>query len=434
LLTHTHAGIAALATRLAKNGVPQERYVIETISGWCLRYATAYPSVSRLPITESGEPNWSQLYPAALRLFNSELGRRVLRESFAGVLVDEYQDCSLEQHDVMMSIARTIPCRAVGDPLQSIFGFREPVVSWTQIKNDFSVLPDTLATPWRWTREQHNRDLGAWLRAARSELRSRGCVRINAGSPVNWIRTSGPMSLISDGAAGCRDAASTYPEDSVVAILKWPGNCVTLARRLGGRWPMVERFDQPDLPALAVAAASEGGAALQARLVGFVAQRMTGVGGDLKAIVAAIQAGRGISRIRSGRPHAERLLRLAVNPTPETMLDALEGILADRSSWWLYRRECVFQLRDALRECGSGTLADLSYAVAAVRTRARHRGRRTSRRSIGTPLLLKGLEFDHGILFWDPQASTKQELYVALTRASKSLTIVSQDRVLRPAP
>ena len=139
-------------------------------------------------------------------------------------------------------------------------------------------------------------------------------------------------------------------------------------------------------------------------------------------------------RITKNRDHADRLSALANAPTPANALAWLEGVLAHREDWCLYRRECVFQLREALRHCGGDTFSDLPDVVAAARTRARHRGRLTHRRTIGTPLLVKGLEFDHAVLLWEPDHLSVQGLYVALTRASKSLTIVSSSRTLIPAP
>jgi DNA helicase-2/ATP-dependent DNA helicase PcrA len=160
---------------------------------------------------------------------------------------------------------------------------------------------------------------------------------------------------------------------------------------------------------------------------------MTGVGPASKTAVESIKAGRGVSRIAKHREHADRLSVLASTPAPQSVLAWLEGILAHRDEWWLYRRDCVYQLREALRHCTGATLAELPDEVAAARTRARHRGRQTQRRTIGTPLLVKGLEFDHAVLLWEPQHLSVEGLYVALTRASKSLTIVSRSRTLTPA-
>ena len=46
---------------------------------------------------------------------------------------------------------------------------------------------------------------------------------------------------------------------------------------------------------------------------------------------------------------------------------------------------------------------------------------------IGTTLLVKGLEFDHAIVL-DAASLTRKELYVALTRGARSVTIISSSR------
>ncbi len=78
---------------------------------------------------------------------------------------------------------------------------------------------------------------------------------------------------------------------------------------------------------------------------------------------------------------------------------------------------------------------ELSLAEAAEKYHGefRHKGRPVGRRRlIGTTLLVKGLEFDHAIVL-EADSLSKKELYVALTRAARSLTIISTTAVLNPA-
>ncbi|MBU6161062.1 MAG: UvrD-helicase domain-containing protein [Myxococcales bacterium] len=433
VLTHTHAGVAAIKKRLAEMHVPQEKFHLDTIAGWCLRYGAAYPGISGYRPGAEADPDWTATYPGAEKVCRTALGRRVISESYSGVLVDEYQDCSLKQHAVLSALAECIPCRGVGDPLQSIFGFRDdPVVPWSTIESDFDVLDNALTEPWRWRREGRNAALGEWLVAARQQLESTGRLAIAADAPVTWVPHSAAIEPPDTWAGACR-GISAPSSDTVVAILQWPNKCTDLARRMGGRWPIVERFDDPDLLRLAVKLVDANGTEAVEALVGFVSDRMTAMGTALRTSVEAIKAGRGVSRITKNRDHADRLNALATKATPGNALAWLEGVLAHRDEWWLYRRECVYQLREALRHCTGDTFADLPEMVAAARTRARHRGRLTHRRTIGTPLLVKGLEFDHGLVLWEPDRFSKEGLYVALTRASKSLTIVSNSRTLIPA-
>jgi AAA domain len=430
VLTHTHAGVAAIKRRLVDMRVPHEKYHLDTLAGWCLRYGAAYPSISGLRTGIEADPDWVAAYPGAERVCRSHLGQRIIRQSYDGVLVDEYQDCSVRQHGIVRAVGDCIPYRGVGDPLQTVFGFREdPVVPWETIRADFDVLDSQLRAPWRWRRPGHNGELGDWLVEARRQLETTKRLNVAAHAPVTWIQLATGGDPADGWVSACRDAGT--PSETLVAILNWPRRCQELARRLGGRWPIVERFDDPDLLKLGVALASADGLTVISALLEFVSERMTSLGAELRPIVDAVKAGRGVGRFTKHPEHAAKLNALATSPTPANALAWLDSALAHRE-WWLYRRECVHQLRAALRECVGEGFASLPDAIAAARTRARHRGRQTHRRTIGTPLLVKGLEFDHAVLLWEPDHLSVQGLYVALTRASKSLTIVSRSRTLIP--
>lgn len=431
VLTHTHAGVAAIKKRLADMRVPHDKFHLDTIAGWCLRYGAAYTGLSGFRLGAEADPDWDVTYPGAERVCRSSLGRKVIRESYDGVVVDEYQDCTTTMHAVVRAIGDCIPYRAVGDPLQAVFGFRDdPVVAWDTVKTDFEVVDGALTEPWRWRRQGRNAVLGEWLVAARTQLETTGRLVIANDAPVTWVQHASNVEAAEAWATGCRNAGTA--NETAVAILKWPNKCKELARRLGGRWPIVERFDDPDLLKLGVKLADADGPTVVGDLVEFMAERMTGMGTDLKPMVEAIKSGRGTSRFTKNRDQAARLGTLASEPSPANALAWLEGVLAHRDDWSLYRRECVLQLREALRHCSGTPFAELPDMVAAARTRARHRGRHTHRRTIGTPLLVKGLEFDHAVLLWEPDHLSVHGLYVALTRASKSLTIVSRSRTLIP--
>jgi len=434
VLTHTHAGVGAIKKRLTDMRVPHDKFHLDTIAGWCLRYGAAYPAISGYRPGAEADPDWTATYPGAERVCRTTLGKRVVGESYSGVLVDEYQDCSLKQHELVMALSECIPCRGVGDPLQTVFGFRDdPVVPWATIRNDFDVIDGALTKPWRWRRQGRNANLGEWLVAARTQLETTGRLVITADAPVSWVQHDANIEEPQAWANTCR-SLSAPATDAVVAILKWPNKCECLAKRMGGRWPIFERFDDPDLLRLGMKLVDADGPSVVEELVAFVSERMTGVGAALKTAVAAIKAGRGVSRISKYRDHANRLHALANTPTPANALGWLDGVLAHRDDWWLYRRECIYQLREALRHCdGDTTFAELPDMISAARTRARHRGRYMQRRTIGTPLLTKGLEFEHAVLLWEPDHLSVQGLYVALTRASKSLTVVSHSRTLIPA-
>ncbi len=123
VLTHTHAGVKALRDRLARRGVRRDRVQVDTIAGWCLRMAAAYPTRAGLLTTEPTRDEWESIYDGAAVLLGIRAIRRVVQASFSNVFVDEYQDCNERQHRVILALADLLPCRVLGDPLQGIFTF-----------------------------------------------------------------------------------------------------------------------------------------------------------------------------------------------------------------------------------------------------------------------------------------------------------------------
>ena len=97
----------------------------------------------------------------------------------------------------------------------------------------------------------------------------------------------------------------------------------------------------------------------------------------------------------------------------------------------VYRRELLWEMQKAIRVVTAGEAPSLEEAVWVVRNRSRRLGRILPRCAVGTTLLVKGLEFHHAVVL-DADAYDAKNLYVALTRGSKSLTIVSRGAVIRP--
>ena len=107
----------------------------------------------------------------------------------------------------------------------------------------------------------------------------------------------------------------------------------------------------------------------------------------------------------------------------------------------VYRRELRSEMVRALAEHALGGHASLKAAAWHVRNRRRHVGRSTDRRSVSRTLLIKGLEFDHAVIL-DADALDERNrpgngaknLYVAVTRPSRSLTMLSARSRVRLAP
>jgi hypothetical protein len=70
-------------------------------------------------------------------------------------------------------------------------------------------------------------------------------------------------------------------------------------------------------------------------------------------------------------------------------------------------------------------------AAVQVREQARMVGRPLARRTVGSTLLLKGLEADVAVIL-TPELMDRQHLYVAMTRGARKLVICSDSPTLSP--
>lgn len=89
-----------------------------------------------------------------------------------------------------------------------------------------------------------------------------------------------------------------------------------------------------------------------------------------------------------------------------------------------YRRDLLYRFLNVLKIHIDGGRATLVESAHLYQREMRHTGRPISHKKlIGTTLLVKGLEYDHAVIL-DADSLGVKDLYVAMTRGSKSLTIL----------
>lgn len=134
VLTHTNAGVAALRTRLQRGSVPNSAYTVSTIDGFAMRLAGKFTLRTGLDarVLELATPNND--YPAirigVQGLLQSGNINDPIASTYSRLLVDEYQDCNAAQHGIVCALSQTLPTCILGDPMQAVFGFRDPLVHW----------------------------------------------------------------------------------------------------------------------------------------------------------------------------------------------------------------------------------------------------------------------------------------------------------------
>lgn len=427
ILTHTNAGVDVLRRRLYRFGVAASATRVETIASWSFHIMRHYPVLAGLAV--GAEPDWGQsqqYYIGAARAIQAAAIRKVIRASYGLAIIDEYQDCVTEQHDLVLVLHGLLPVCVFGDPLQSIFGFRDNVtVKWAK---DVSTTWPSLVLPVQPRRWQgHHETLGQWLIDIRANLYAGRPIDLSA-APLEWRRNT-PQAAVS----ACY--AQPSGECSVVAIAKWATTCATLAAKTNGTYGMMEELQGSFMLKFATTVDSGDPRQTATATLKFAKDCISGIAAQLDStIMKKLAKGESVAHLR--RPGAEALLTLLsallADPSPARVRDTLMAV-GRLPAGRLYRREAWKDMLKALAAVGAGSDITVAQAITSIRNRTRATGRVQDNRIISRPLLVKGLEYDHAVVL-DAEKYSATELYVALSRSRKSLTVINNERYLRPAP
>lgn len=413
ILTHTHAGVDSIRKRLKSKGVKPNAYRLETISAWCLRLVAAYPVSSKC--SASDDPEWSNIYGGVEELLKLSGIKQIVSASYSGVIVDEYQDCTEAQHRVIELLSGLLPVRIVGDPLQGIFGFRgEVLVNWdTLIYPQYNPLPP-LMTAWRW--EGHNVALGNWLADSRN--------RLKANQSPDYTTSAATYLKVGDEEARRKAIHNVKVADgeTLVVLVKFPNEAHSFAQKFPG-FTSMEEIECKELIKACKEWKSKSGCALMVSVIQFVQQCCTAPDQDLKTVLRRLAEDKleGIGKLVP----KELTEKLEAFGSGMTISDAMDlcFVLSKLKGRRMYRSELFYAMIQTLRLHARKPDLDFVEAARQVRDRVSHGGRKQVVRLVSRVLLVKGLEYDHVIVL-DPSNLSNCELYVALTRARKSLTVI----------
>ena len=188
VLTHTHAGIASLKDKFAQKGIAAAKYHLDTICSFALTLTNTY-HINKTEIPS--ESDMSVLFTFALehatRILRAKPITRMLAAKYEHLIVDEYQDCTVPQHKMIMVMADTLKTHLLGDPLQGIFGFRDPIVDFHDVS--FTLFFENLQqleTPWRWN-NAGKADLGRDLALIREEITNNHDINLRNYSSIELL-------------------------------------------------------------------------------------------------------------------------------------------------------------------------------------------------------------------------------------------------------
>ena len=430
ILTHTNAGVAALRGRLDRMEVPAKAYRLFTIDGWGMRLIRTSPWRSGhqpdiLNLTQPGS-DYPSIRDAVWKLLQAGHVKDVLQASYNRLIVDECQDCSIRQLAIVYYAADGLPTCILGDPMQSIFDFGDPLADWDEhVCKHFPVVGE-LTTPWRW-KNAGTEGFGLWLLEARKKLIAGEPIDLRATPrEVTWVHLDGTEDHNRRLAAARTPAPDRNGSALIIGDSKSPPSQREIARQTPGA-VTVENVDLRDLVDFARDLNLTAPDALD-RVVQFAGSVMINVGApDLLRRVDSLQRG-------TARKEPTEVERVALSFKAGPCAGAAANLLVEigkEGGVRTHRPAVLIACLKALQTC-DGTEGNTFYD-AAVRAREQNRliGRTLPRRAVGSTLLLKGLEADVSIVLNAAEMNARN-LYVAMTRGSKALVICSPSPLLNP--
>lgn len=415
VLTHTHAGVHALRARMSRLGIDPRSAAVDTLASWATRYIAAFPKLGKPLGRMPHGSEWNSLYTGGLDVLSVSPVRDVIAASYDRLLVDEYQDCDLHQHRLVIALAEQLPTIVFGDAMQGIFGFAGPAVSWGRDVFPAFPLVEELREPMRW--KKTNPALGEWIAQVRGKLERGERVDLTGG-PAVFLR--------------CENAYDLSPlfhelddvRGSVAAIHRRRATCEQLAKSSRAAYQAIEDIACKSLQQ-------------------FAANWDTSSSGQREVLLRTLVRSAVLFKpLIPGEPGPEEDVR--VEGMAQTAYKALSSTgdpgaaVQVLSACRLHSRARSFRaelLRDtakALSALAEGKHATLVASASVTRQRVSHMGRLLPKRTVSTPLLLKGLEFDRvavpdALHFSneDDEGAQAKLFYVALSRARTSLVISS---------
>ena len=407
ILTHTNAGVAALRAKLRKEDVKESQYRVDTIDGWIYKYVSAFREISGLVQAFPKDSNgWSAVRDGANTLFEQDFIGDILQSTYTGVFVDEYQDCNLKQHEIILKICRYLPVRVLGDPLQAIFDFNEPTVDWNKhVSARYQPLLG-LDFPYRWRQPDANSTLGDSIGKIRRKLEAGESVNLQDYCPeIKWLEWSEQREE-----QVCLSADKDYPKEQVVGIhASRKGEFLDheTAKGLNGKYQCLETMDCFSLRNRAK------------YLDGCVKKA------DIRCMEWNLK-----EFLKEGVCCEQSLSQLdALNELEKNGIYALPNLLDFVcQNFAVYRRELFEEMAKTISKYRTGNSETLEGAAWEVRTDTRRNGRKIGEREkiISRLLLIKGLEFHNAIILNADRLENARQFYVAITRGSKSLIVLSK--------
>jgi DNA helicase-2/ATP-dependent DNA helicase PcrA len=446
ILAHTHAACSVFADRT--NGVGS-RAEIRTIDSVIAQIASAYHAGLGLPNDigawvrqrREGYAELAQKVAGLLNRYPMIAGSLAQRHHV--VICDEHQDCSGEQHSIVMALqSQGARLRVFGDPMQKIFKERtsvsaSPPCDWDVLCRQAQAF-ERLDFPHRWS--SGCTDLGQWILKARSALKTGSSIDLRDGLPpsvtVVFADNQSPRYFEYQLAARERRPVDAFERAQASLLILTHHRATAQAFRgfFGRRIPLWEGHTRPGLEKLVDALAEANGdhIALAAAVVVFMDAIGKGFSPSAFGDRFQQEVRDGCAGKRRGKPAAiQELARFLVAEASHRgvakMLVRLSELTGTDGNFADVKIDCRKEFMEAIQLGDFDTVAD---GFAEITHRRIYLRPKPPEKAISTIHKAKGLECNSVIVMpCDAKSFPNSDearclLYVALSRAKSRLMLV----------
>lgn len=447
ILTHTHAGIASLKKKFREQGIPPKKYTIETICGFIQRYVLTLCKRTDVPNQEN-KNFFQQIVEIAVHLFSKPAVRRIVTQSYSRIYVDEYQDCTLDQHKIIMLMSEEIPTHLLGDPLQGIFDFAQPIVDFEKDLLAFKRY-DFLQTPWRW-KNVGKENLGQLILGMRQSLlkdgnvnlitnKEAGCFIYNTQAQQRqefFLQKLGPfLKVLSQRSNSILVIFPSYIDYKGIPRGTIFDRCTAKPQiDVRNDFTLIEAIDDTSYYLCAKSLDDLLENIPRARKP---YKRLLDILENLSLKKSDIADWISEDRVKKKRDSSKKsisgtlsnIVSSVINfPSYSTLLDLFTMIKSDLR--WKAKRADIFSSVFTCLKMANENATSVLEEMKKHKNRIRQVGRRIEGRCIGTTLLTKGLEFDAVVLIETDRMKSSKDFYVAISRACKEVHIFTPSPTL----
>ncbi|MBV5282291.1 MAG: AAA family ATPase [Paludibacter sp.] len=431
ILTHTHAGIISIKEKLNKLKVSTSFYSVETITSFAQKFVLSFYR-GEIYNQEDNEHYYSFIIAKATEIIKIKPITEIIKESYTGLFVDEYQDCTIDQHALILEISNLLKTHILGDPLQGIFSFAGTLVNLESNidMGEFLQHQQILETPWRW-KNGNNEELGKQLGNIRTELIDNKQIKISNHKAIETIITNDYLNekrkiyeIIKNNDSVLFIDPGSYDIDSRIKFLQQFSNIPIL----------IESIDDKNFYLLA----NKIDEITAVNVIHVLKEVLIKISNE--SLVKKWFNDKDLIKKQSIEDQdASKALSISINNFKLTLSKHEIKImiqeffkLPDAKSK-CYRKDLFNSLVSTIEDAEINKIS-VYEAMVKRRNNIRRIGRKVYGKCIGTTLLTKGLEFDTVIVLNAHKFNDMKNLYVALTRASKNLIVFTDNPILSFIP